>query len=173
MSSHSRLTKTIFCRLEANPREGEVCGSRIGKLLQSPTDAHSTQCVGTPNSKPHLMMARGTIVEAYMRVGTFGQWVDVCHAHYLPASTLRQLRQAWHRQPLKRRHMSTSLGVVIRPYCCNAQVQLSFINTILRADPAQPPWRQALTHTARIYRRTKYRRHVQGRTLIHIGASEG
>ena len=143
MSSHSRLTKTIFCRLEANPREGEVCGSRIGKLLQSPTDAHSTQCVGTPNSKPHLMMACRTIVEADMRVGTFRQWVDLCHAHYLSASTLRQLRDAGHRQPLKRRHIGTSLRVGNPPICCNAQVQLLFINTsrggILLSRPVDRP----------------------------------
>jgi hypothetical protein len=33
--------------------------------------------------------------------------------------------------------MGLSLGVAIHPYCCNAQVQLSFINMVLRADPAQ------------------------------------
>jgi hypothetical protein len=89
---------------------------RIRKLLQPPTDAPSTQCVGTPNSKSHLMMARRTIVETYMRVGTFGKWVDVCDAHYLPAPTLRQLRHALYRQLLKHIHMGASLGVVIHPY---------------------------------------------------------
>jgi hypothetical protein len=137
------LPKRYFVDWKLTREKDEVCGNRIGQLLQPPTDAHSTQCVGSPNSKPQLMLARRTIVEADMRVGTFRQWVDVCDTHFLPAPTLGQLRDAGHHQPLKRRHMGTSLGIGIHPYCCNAQAQLSFINSVPKADPAQPTWRTA------------------------------
>ena len=46
---------------------------------------NSSHCVDTPNSKPHLMVARGTMVDADMCVGSFRQWVgDACGVHISP-----------------------------------------------------------------------------------------
>ena len=38
-----------------------------------PIETNSSHCVDTPNSKPHLMVARRTIVDADMCVGSFRQ----------------------------------------------------------------------------------------------------
>ena len=55
----------------------------------------SSHCVGTPNSKPHLMVARRTIVDADMRVPSFRQW-RACDMHFIPAPTLGQFGEAGH-----------------------------------------------------------------------------
>ncbi len=52
-----------------------------------PIETGSSHCVDTPNSKPHLMVARRTIVDADMCVGSFRRWVDACCVHIFPAPT--------------------------------------------------------------------------------------
>ena len=50
-------------------------------------ETDSIHCVDTPNSKPHLMVARGTIVDADMCIGSFRRCVDACALHIFPAPT--------------------------------------------------------------------------------------
>jgi len=52
-----------------------------------PIETDSSHCVDTPNSKPHLMVARRTIVDADMCVGSFRHWVHACCVHIFPAPT--------------------------------------------------------------------------------------
>ncbi len=52
-----------------------------------PNETDSSHCVDTPNSKPHLMVARGTIVDADMCIGSFRRCVDACGVHIFPAPT--------------------------------------------------------------------------------------
>ena len=58
-----------------------------------PIETDSSHCVGTPNSKPHLMVARRTIVDADMCVGSFRQ---SCGVHIFPAPTHGQFSEAGH-----------------------------------------------------------------------------
>jgi hypothetical protein len=52
-----------------------------------PIETDSSHCVDTPNSKPHLLVARGTIVDADMCIGSFRRCVDACGVHIFPAPT--------------------------------------------------------------------------------------
>lgn len=61
-----------------------------------PIETDSSHCVHTPNSKPHLMVARRTMADADMCVGSFRQWVDACGVHIFPAPTHRQFTEAGH-----------------------------------------------------------------------------
>jgi hypothetical protein len=50
--------------------------------------------VGTPNSKPHFMVARWTIVNADVRIYFSRQRVGACNVHFCSASTCGQFSAA-------------------------------------------------------------------------------
>jgi hypothetical protein len=62
----------------------------------------STQYVSAPNSKPHLVLARRTIVNSDVRIVSFRQRVDTCNMHLRPAPAFGKFSEAGHRQSLKR-----------------------------------------------------------------------
>ena len=84
--------------------KGWLCSTKVGTLLWPPTNAISTQCIGAPNSKPHLMVAGRTIVDADVRVASFQPWLDASAVHFLSASTLGRFIVAGNRHALERIH---------------------------------------------------------------------
>jgi hypothetical protein len=47
-------------------------------------------CVGSPNSKPHLMVTRSAIIDPDMDVASCRDLVEACDLHFLAAATHRQ-----------------------------------------------------------------------------------
>src|ERR1700739_3636581 len=51
-----------------------------------------SRCVGSPNSKPHLMVTRTAIIDPDMGVTSCRELVEACDLHFLPAAKHRQFR---------------------------------------------------------------------------------
>ncbi len=64
---------------------------------------------GTPNSKPHLMVARGAMVNPDIGVTLFRESLDARNSHFFPAPAFGQFGTAGHQQTLKCRHGATHL----------------------------------------------------------------
>ena len=82
-----RYIFTVFARLPLRPQlptyrcvalsdvqgQEQTSSLRFKMRERPPIETDSSHCVDTPNSKPHLMVARRTIVDADMCVGSFRQ----------------------------------------------------------------------------------------------------
>jgi hypothetical protein len=71
------LTEQLLRRLLPTGAAGK---HHCNVCLWPPTETASAQYVSAPNSKPHLMLARQTIVNADVRIASFRQRVDACNA---------------------------------------------------------------------------------------------
>lgn len=80
-----------------------------------PAEAASGRCVGAPDGKPHLVMARGAGVDADMGVAFFRQSVGTGDLHFLAAATLRQVDTPRHQQTLEVEHTATLNKGLARP----------------------------------------------------------
>jgi hypothetical protein len=59
-------------------------------------EAALIQRFDTPNGKPHFVVARGTLINADMRVSSFRQWIGVVDVHFSPAPTSGQFSATGH-----------------------------------------------------------------------------
>ena len=58
--------------------------------------------IDAPHGQAHFVMARGTFINADMRVSSFRQWQSVVEVHFFSAPTSRQFSATGHQQSFQK-----------------------------------------------------------------------